>query len=638
LFIRKLFHEGVEAPLLRIAIFFLTLVGAVAVRISNYQEVFKPFTGHLNFLDPDSYYQLRRLVHFLGNFPEVMRFDPLLDWPYGSAIDWPPGLVWFLGLPLKLFGVSNYDALETGVSFLMIAIGIVEILFLYFLIRRIIPDRRFWLFGLFLGAVLPSMVRYSCLGQVDHHIFEALFPILSLYFIFRWFEKPQDWGWGILLSLILGFSLWTSAILLFLVVWVPLFVALKAPAELKWQSLMGAACAFLFFCGLALVSVGSSPLFNFFQTWAVLVGALLLAGFILVWRRSNQESLRSILLATLAVVLVVAAFIPQIRVWSMLLAIKGYFFPTANVLNSVLEAQPLFGNWTLHDLQYVHGNYGYLFIPIALFSLGGCFLKSIPPLMKATMIYALPFFVLALIQKRLGTFLAPFVVIMITIFAWQISRLLAEKGIELAGAVSALVLALSFSPAFQSGFALGFVGMHTVDFPIEKLFIERLGIQKEEAWDRLIGKQKAEFGIVAHPNLGHALTYLTGIPATDNSFFHPQILERDLERRSFKDSQALANKLREQRVKYVLVADDILYHKFLWDIFKPGEEFPFSSFQNRNGRLVRIWDVDAMEEKAWYRLLTQQTLAKGFKFVFGLSIKNSGHFYENVKLVQLENP
>lgn len=637
MFIRKLFHEGVEAPFLRVATFFLTLVGAVAVRISNYQEVFKPFSGHLNFLDPDSYYQLRRLVHFLGNFPSVMRFDPLLDWPDGSRIDWAPGLVWFLGLPLKLFGVSDFDALETGISFLVIGLGIVEILFLYFLIRRIIPDRRFWLFGLFLGAVLPSMVRYSCLGQVDHHIFEAIFPILGLYFIVRWFEKPQSLVWGVLLALILGLSLWTSAILLFLVLWAPIFVSLRAPKELSRKSILVAAVSFIVFCGLALHDVGSSRLFNISQTWMLLMATLLGSVLILGWRWSSQKKFFVLPLLFLGLFFTITAFIPQIQLWSMILAFKGYIFPASNVLNSVLEAQPLFGNWTAHDLQYVHGNYGYLFIPVAVFCLWGCFLKSIPALMRTAMIYALPFFILALAQKRLGTFLAPFVVMMISIFAWQICKLLAEKGIELAGAISALILALSFSPAFQNGFALSLVSMHAVDLPIERLFVEKLDIKKDQAWNRLVGKIPADSGIVAHPNLGHALTYLTGMPSTDNSFFHPRILERDLERRSFNESKVLMAKLKEQKVKYVLVADDILYHKFLWDVFKPEEKFPFASFQNQNGKLVRIWDVDLMEEKAWYRLLTRQELAKGFKFVFGLSVKNSGHFYENVKLIELEN-
>ena len=141
--------------------------------------------------------------------------------------------------------------------------------------------------------------------------------------------------------------------------------------------------------------------------------------------------------------------------------------------------------------------------------------------------------------------------------------------------------------------------------------------------------------MAAHPNLGNALTYLTGIPTTDNSFFHRPVLERDVERRAFKDQKDLVAKLREQKVKYVLIADDLLYHKFLWDLFRPSEKFPMSDFQNQNGRLIRTWDLDSMEETAWYRLLIKNDLPKEFKFIFGLSVKNSGHFYENVKLVEL---
>jgi len=625
----------VEAPFLRAAIFFLILVAAVVVRVSNYEEVFKPFSGHLNFLDPDSYYQLRRLAHFVTHFPEVMRFDVLLDWPNGSKVDWLPGLPWLLGIPLKLFGVSGYDSLETSISFLMIALGVLHILLVYFLIRRVIPDRRFWLFGLFLGAVLPSMVRYSCLGQVDHHIFESILPLGGLYFILRWFDRPKNIFWGIALAGVLALGVWTSAILLFLALWVPVFVAFAAPLNFGGRNFLVPFALCLSLCGLAVWDVGQTPLFSAFQTYLLILASFGGAGLIWLGRTSPRKLIFKGLGISFVLLFISAFFIPQIQIGNMILVAKAYLFPSSDVLTSVLEAQPLFGKWSVADFQFVHGNYGYLFIPVTLFCLGSSFIKTMPRLMRMTMLYAIPFFILALIQKRLGTFLAPFVVIGISIFAWQVSKILADKGIELAGAISTLILALSFSPAFQNGFALSIVNMHAVDLPIEKLFVERLNIDKEEAWNRLVGKSAVDYGIVAHPNLGHALTYISGIPTTDNSFFHPETLRKDLERRDIKETKDLVKNLRDQKIRYVLVADDLLYHQFLWRLFRKDKEFPLKTFENQNGHLVHSWDLDAMDETAWYRLLTQSNLPKDFKFVFGLSVKNSGHFYENVKLVEL---
>ncbi|PIR23583.1 MAG: hypothetical protein COV44_02035, partial [Deltaproteobacteria bacterium CG11_big_fil_rev_8_21_14_0_20_45_16] len=104
-------------------IIFLVFAVAAVLRVSNYQEVLANFFGHLNFYDPDSYYQLRRLAYFVQNFPDYQIFDPLLNWPKGSWVPWSEGFLFLFGLPLKLFGVNNFHSLEMGASMISVIWG-----------------------------------------------------------------------------------------------------------------------------------------------------------------------------------------------------------------------------------------------------------------------------------------------------------------------------------------------------------------------------------------------------------------------------------------------------------------------------------------------------------------------------------
>src|SRR5690606_22024377 len=93
---------------------------AIVIRLANFETVFTDITGHLNFIDTDNYYYLRRLAYFLVNFPDPLVFDHTADWPVGRLVDWPEGFLWLVGLPLWLIGVDTYRELEIGASIISV--------------------------------------------------------------------------------------------------------------------------------------------------------------------------------------------------------------------------------------------------------------------------------------------------------------------------------------------------------------------------------------------------------------------------------------------------------------------------------------------------------------------------------------
>ena len=195
----------------------LMLLGGF-IRISNFGEVMSQ-EGGIVFGGTDAYYQLRRLVYFLAHFPKTLVRDPLVDWPHGSLVNWPEAFTWLLGTPLKLFGVHNFQQLEWGVVILMLLIGLLSCYVIYRLAQAALQSETLSLYVLFLAAINFVLVRYSCAGQCDHHILEALFPPLVLWLaieIFRSEKDKIDWK-CIFLGLLIAFSLLSSSSGLFVV-------------------------------------------------------------------------------------------------------------------------------------------------------------------------------------------------------------------------------------------------------------------------------------------------------------------------------------------------------------------------------------------------------------------------------------
>src|SRR5690349_20695573 len=82
------------------------LIGVIAIgfalRLSVWPRIFAG--GHVYLDGPDAYYHLRRAAMTLENWPIVPGVDPMINYPAGGVISWPPlfdALLATLALPFR---------------------------------------------------------------------------------------------------------------------------------------------------------------------------------------------------------------------------------------------------------------------------------------------------------------------------------------------------------------------------------------------------------------------------------------------------------------------------------------------------------------------------------------------------------
>lgn len=367
----------------------------LTIRIGNLSEISYP-DGSLIFYGPDAYYQLRRLAHFLQNAPYVLNFDPLLSWPTGHSVEWPEAFVYLMGIPLKLLGVKSISGMEWGVNVLTVVVGILTMLLIYALARKIWPKERWALMALFLASFNFMLVTHSALGQYDHHGFELLMTLIIFYGVLKinevdspkvlnqsavgaevastklvetgcvnqariFFFDFQSWIWGAALFL----SIWISSSGLFTCsLFFLLQICLWNSQRATWRSLAIWAWASAFCLAYLLMkreyySIVRPSLFHF--SCLVVMGAL--SG--LRFSSISTKSKWLLLAAFGGLVVAVGAWMPSLFYYPFLNA-WNYVFEKAFVVSIAEVESPLKVNGEFNP-NYVIANFGYLvfLIPLA---------------------------------------------------------------------------------------------------------------------------------------------------------------------------------------------------------------------------------------------------------------------------------
>ena len=156
------------------------IVLGFALRLSVWPRVFSG--GHVYLDGPDGYYHLRRAAMTLQHWPWVPSFDPMINYPAGGVISWPPlfdGLLATLALPFR-----SDHALEIIGAFLPPFLGALQLVALFMLVHSL-RSRRAALAAVVVAAILPAVVRYTLLGNLDHDPFFTLCLLISLVGIAR---------------------------------------------------------------------------------------------------------------------------------------------------------------------------------------------------------------------------------------------------------------------------------------------------------------------------------------------------------------------------------------------------------------------------------------------------------------------
>jgi asparagine N-glycosylation enzyme membrane subunit Stt3 len=126
----------------------------------------------------DAYYHMRRAQWTLEHWPHLLRFDPLVNYPDGAWIPWPPLHTYLIAGVARLAG-GSHRALELAGAWVPPATGALLALPV-FLAGALLAGAGVGLGAAAIVAVLPMSIAYSDVGNADHHATVTFFGALWL--------------------------------------------------------------------------------------------------------------------------------------------------------------------------------------------------------------------------------------------------------------------------------------------------------------------------------------------------------------------------------------------------------------------------------------------------------------------------
>ncbi len=331
------------------------IVIGFALRLSVWPRV---FSGGRVYLDgPDGYYHLHRAARTLQHCPVVPNFDPQINYPAGGVISWPPlfdGLLATLALPFR-----SDRALELIGAFLPPLLGALQLILLFMLVHSL-RGRRAALAAVVVAAILPSVVRYTLLGNLDHDPFFTLCLLLSLLGLAR--ENVALVAAGLTCG-ILG---WTGAIVQVAIV-AAVVISILRPAAARALGI-GATIAAAIVLPFVIASPWRGGTFEGLS-W-LHIAALGVAGLLGCWVAELKQ---------LAVVNGIAVLVLAPICVRPFLAGAAYAAGDSPILAMVAEAQPLlrlFGHWDLWPMLIRFGFLPIVFIGLVVSWLRGLVVKK----------------------------------------------------------------------------------------------------------------------------------------------------------------------------------------------------------------------------------------------------------------------
>ncbi len=132
--------------------------------------------------DFDPYYHLRIVEYTTQHFPNVLAFDPYVDYPNGFWIGWPP-LYDLLASAYALAVMSLFHVnYQVAVATFPAVLGALAIIPIYYITKAVFD----WKAGILAAALLtiiPANILRSMVGNLNHHVAaEVLFPSIVLLF------------------------------------------------------------------------------------------------------------------------------------------------------------------------------------------------------------------------------------------------------------------------------------------------------------------------------------------------------------------------------------------------------------------------------------------------------------------------
>ena len=353
----------------RVATPILLFLSAIGVRILSWHSVFQQDGVYLN--GNDAYYHFRRIRYSIDHFPNVLGFDPLINFPDGAQPIWPPTFDWLVAALLRLLpGIDQADRFERFAVLIPPIVGAGTVLIVYFIGLRFF-SRAVAILAAMSMAILPAHSLYSRLSAVDHHFLVAAVVAVMLMLAMALFRggsapdrAPDGEGKRFGLSVGLGLSIaaavlvWPGSLLQVGVLQIAMVVRLVTAAgseaakvwALRFSVVHGVACLAVYPMSAGnqweLWGPLSSVVLSNFQPLYFSVAAACFGILAVMWRLgwgSDTRLMRVISSSVLGSVLLAALLlmIPDLRV--AITDAVSWFAKNEEFQPFVNESGPLFG-------------------------------------------------------------------------------------------------------------------------------------------------------------------------------------------------------------------------------------------------------------------------------------------------------
>ena len=129
-------QEGDEVSFaLRVGPPIILFFAALAVRLVSWHSVFQQGGVYPN--GNDAYYHLRRIRYSIDHFPDVLSFDPLINFPVGAQPIWSPTFDWLIAAFLRFLpGLDQPDRLESFAVWIPPLLGAGTVVLVYVIALR----------------------------------------------------------------------------------------------------------------------------------------------------------------------------------------------------------------------------------------------------------------------------------------------------------------------------------------------------------------------------------------------------------------------------------------------------------------------------------------------------------------------
>lgn len=495
----------------------------------------------------DAQYHFRRALYGWMRFPDVLFFDPYINYPGGAAISWPP---------LFDFGVSTFGRLLAGDlhAFQRLAawtppvVGALALLPVHALGRRIGGP------GLGVGAaallaLLPMSINYSRVGQLDHHCAVAAIGAFLLWTVARLADGDRA-SPGLAAALAAGrvamLLTWHGSLLYLALVEGVLWLTAAVTGRRELYRLQATSALASLAVVAPLVWLFPEPLggpwsaiaLSRLHVLAVSAVVLVSAG---LWGMEGRAGARSPVgrlawtaglgLAVLALLLVLpatqAGLDPALRFLTMR---DGVGYRTGEQL----PLFSLFGRATGRPVWSVWGGFGYL-LPLLPFAVAWAAPREHRGAALVVAAWCAWFGGLALVQRRYGNDLGPAAAVGFALVLAAGARRLPGlkrsprwRATAMAGVAVLLLSPVAVGqwlPRLASGWAAldrdPAAGDPALRTPAGSLtrFLEQVRAVTPETSGYFDPKQEPEYGVVAHANFGHAIQNVARRPTPTDPFW-----------------------------------------------------------------------------------------------------------------------